>query len=81
MKQPRYSNFTVNVSLLVGIEKFIWEKQCAKGRKSKPVDIEGNQTAFAKEEGFDENGCLGDLEVKLFINHFFASVKWHQKLE
>lgn len=45
------------------------------------MDIEGNLTAFVKEEGFDENGCLGDLEVKLFINHFFASVKWHQKLE
>ena len=45
------------------------------------MDIEGNLAAFTKEEGFDKNGCLGDSEVKLFINHFFVSVKWHQKLE
>ena len=34
------------------------EKQCVKGRKEEPVDIEGNLTAFTKEEGFDENGYL-----------------------
>ena len=61
--------------LFVGIEKFIEEKQCVKGKKDKPVDMEGNLTAFPKEDGFDENGCLKDLVVKLFINHFFVSVK------
>ena len=61
--------------LFVGIKKFIEEKQCVKGKKGKPVDVEGNLTAFSKEGGFDENGCLKDLVVKLFINHFFVSVK------
>ena len=61
--------------LFVGTKKFIEEKQCVKGKKDKPVDVEGNLTAFSKEGGFDENGCLKDLVVKLFINHFFVLVE------
>ena len=61
--------------MFVGIEKFIEEKESVKGRKEEPLDIEENLTVFTKEEGIDENDCLEDLVVKIFINHFFAPDK------
>lgn len=58
--------------MFVGIEKFIKEKWCVKGRKNEPMDTEGNLAAFKEEEAFDKNSCLEDLEAKLFINQFLA---------
>lgn len=67
--------------MFVGIEKFIEEKESVKGRKEEPLDIEENLTVFTKEEGFDENSCLEDLDFKLFMYYFFAFLKWRQKIE
>lgn len=58
--------------MFVGIEKFIEEKQCVKGKKDKPVNVEGNLTAFPKEGGFDENGCLKRFSGKAIYKPFFC---------